>query len=155
MQVPSGVAILTPSGIPVRSAMTMMPCHRPGSEAACSSSGAPAQPQYEFMGPWLGPLGIMAGLPAVCYALVYTCNAGGCSLLSSPAQWPGFPPGSQVFSGTACMVYIGWVLAQVTGLLAPIHGTTFTDIVLLQCVGPCLHTLTGTRRRCCTCCSLG
>ena len=29
------------------------------------------------MGPWIGPLGIMLGLPAVCYALVYTCNAGG------------------------------------------------------------------------------
>jgi hypothetical protein len=29
------------------------------------------------MGPWLGPLGIMLGLPGVCYALVYTCNAGG------------------------------------------------------------------------------
>ena len=29
------------------------------------------------MGPWMGPLGIMLGLPGVCYALVYTCNAGG------------------------------------------------------------------------------
>ena len=29
------------------------------------------------MGPWVGPLGIMLGLPGVCYLLVYTCNAGG------------------------------------------------------------------------------
>jgi len=43
-----------------------------------SSPGRPLHKQeYEFLGPWIGPVGIMLGLPGVCYALVYTCNAGG------------------------------------------------------------------------------
>ena len=78
-----------------------------------SSSAEPAEPQYEFMGPWMGPLGIMAGLPAVCYALVYTCNAGGCSVLKGPAHWPGFPPGTSLFTWEATAVFLGWFFAQV------------------------------------------
>lgn len=37
------------------------------------------------MGPWIGPLGIMLGLPGVCYLLAFTCNAGGehCPLTTS------------------------------------------------------------------------
>jgi hypothetical protein len=62
------------------------------------------------MGPWLGPLGIMAGLPAVCYALVYACNEGGCSI----KQAPGFPPGTQLFTWEALIVLLSWFLLQVS-----------------------------------------
>ena len=65
------------------------------------------------MGPWIGPLGIMVGLPVVAYGLVYTCNTAGCSILKGPASWPGFPPGTQLFSWRALGVYVGWILAQV------------------------------------------
>lgn len=30
--------------------------------------------EYHFAGPILGPLGIIVGLPLVCYLLVYSCN---------------------------------------------------------------------------------
>ena len=46
-------------------------------DAISSGDDRYRKPEYDFVGPWLGPLGIMLGLPAVCYALVYVCNAGG------------------------------------------------------------------------------
>lgn len=46
-------------------------------DGASTANKASREQEYEFMGPWIGPLGIMLGLPGVCYALVYTCNAGG------------------------------------------------------------------------------
>ena len=46
-------------------------------DGVSTTSKRPQEQEYEFMGPWIGPLGIMLGLPGVCYALVYTCNAGG------------------------------------------------------------------------------
>ena len=53
-----------------------------------STASKPSQEQeYEFLGPWIGPLGIMLGLPGVCYALVYTCNAGGEPSLKPQAGW--------------------------------------------------------------------
>ena len=75
------------------------------------------------MGPWIGPLGIMIGLPVVAYGLVYTCNAAGCSLLKGPASWPGFPPGTQLFTWQALGVYMGWILAQVL-IQASFKGAT-------------------------------
>ncbi len=47
----------------------------------------PQEQEYEFMGPWIGPVGIMLGLPGVCYALVYTCNAGGEHFLLPKPRW--------------------------------------------------------------------
>ena len=53
------------------------------------------------------------------YGLVYTCNAAGCSALKGPASWPGFPPGTQLFTWQALGVYVGWILAQVPVHLLP------------------------------------
>lgn len=55
------------------------------------------QPHFEFFGPYLGPIGIILGLPAVCYALVWACNAGGCLALTPQLSLPGFPPGQRFF----------------------------------------------------------
>lgn len=55
------------------------------------------QPHFEFMGPYVGPLGIIFGLPAVCYALVWACNVGGCLELAPRLSVPGFPPGQRFF----------------------------------------------------------
>ena len=52
--------------------------------------------EYEFLGPWIGPVGIMLGLPGVCYALVYTCNAGG-----GPCLLDGWQP--QELSGPSLL----------------------------------------------------
>jgi hypothetical protein len=39
---------------------------------------------WEFNGPYLGPIGVTLGLPAVCYLLVALCNGEQCLSLSSP-----------------------------------------------------------------------
>ncbi|CAK0783472.1 hypothetical protein CVIRNUC_006671 [Coccomyxa viridis] len=82
-------------------------------DASSSGDAKHRKPEYEFMGPWLGPLGIMLGLPAVCYALVYVCNAGGCDALRGPVAWPGFPEGPPIITWEACAVLSGWLAWQV------------------------------------------
>lgn len=66
---------------------------------------------FEFMGPLLGPFGIMAGLPLVCYGLVYVCNCDGCLGLSG-LSIPGFPTHSQLISTQAFFAIIGWMAFQ-------------------------------------------
>ena len=39
--------------------------------------------QYDFMGPNVGPIAIMAGLPVVNFMLWYGCNATGCATFAS------------------------------------------------------------------------
>lgn len=70
-------------------------------------------PEFEFFGPYVGPLGIVLGLPAVIYALVYACNASGCMHLAPAFSIPGFPPGQRLFSWQALAVYVGWFALQV------------------------------------------
>lgn len=70
-------------------------------------------PEFEFFGPYLGPLGIVFGLPAVIYALVYACNASGCMHLAPAFSIPGFPRGQRLFSWQALAVYVGWFVLQV------------------------------------------
>lgn len=71
-----------------------------------------ANPHYEFGGP-IGALGIVLGLPAVCYGLVVTCNAHHCVSLDydSIAGIPAltFPSGTVLFSPEACAVFLGWM----------------------------------------------
>ena len=71
-----------------------------------------ANPHYEFGGP-IGALGIVLGLPAVCYGLVVTCNAHHCVSLDydSIAGIPSltFPSGTVLFSPEACAVFLGWM----------------------------------------------
>ena len=84
----------------------------PGTGLA-SESAAALPAALQFFGPHLGPLGIMLGLPAVCYALVYACNASGCMHLAPKFSIPGFPPGQRLFSWQALGVYVAWLVAQV------------------------------------------
>ncbi|KAL0051038.1 hypothetical protein WJX82_000999 [Trebouxia sp. C0006] len=67
--------------------------------------------EYEFMGPVLGPIGIMAALPLVCYGLVYACNAQG-RLDIRNMFIPGFPPQSQLISREAFLAIFGWMAFQ-------------------------------------------
>ena len=73
--------------------------------------------EYEFFGPYLGPIALIIGLPALCYALVYICNSDGCiSITDGPAGWkklPGFPDGVKLFSWEACGVFLAWLLFQI------------------------------------------
>mmetsp|Transcript_11157 Transcript_11157/g.15190 ORF Transcript_11157/g.15190 Transcript_11157/m.15190 type:complete len:425 (+) Transcript_11157:302-1576(+) len=67
---------------------------------------------YEFEGPYLGPIGVIIGLPVVCYGLVFVCNASGCleagpSLLDSI---PGFLPGTVLLSWEGLAVAAGWMV---------------------------------------------
>ena len=62
-------AFVCPSG---RSNKNKMVATRSKTKAAAAS-----KPHYEFGGP-IGALGIIFGLPAVCYGLVLFCNANGC-----------------------------------------------------------------------------
>ena len=84
-----------------------------GSSGAAASKRPPRrhsdhEPEFEFFGPYFGPLGIMLGLPAVCYFLVYACNASGCMHLAPRFSIPGFPPGQRLFTWQAVGVYLAW-----------------------------------------------
>lgn len=68
--------------------------------------------EFEFLGPYLGPAGIILGLPVVCFALVYACNAGGCLELTPALSLPGFPAGQRFWSTDALLVVLGWVAVQ-------------------------------------------
>ena len=89
-----------------------------GGPAAAAANGSarrprkPKRPEFEFFGPYLGPLGILLGLPAVCYALVYACNASGCMHLAPRFSIPGFPPGQRLFTWQALVAYCAWFAFQ-------------------------------------------
>lgn len=89
-----------------------------GGPAAAAANGSarrprkPKRPEFEFFGPYLGPLGILMGLPAVCYALVYACNASGCMHLAPSFSIPGFPPGQRLFTWQALAAYCAWFAFQ-------------------------------------------
>jgi hypothetical protein len=73
---------------------------------------------FEFGGPNAGPLAIMLGLPAVCYALMYTCNSAACYKLTAPFAVPGFSPGTAVFSWQAVGVVVSWMLFMASKTVA-------------------------------------
>ena len=66
--------------------------------------------EYEFMGPVVGPVAIMALLPLVCYGLVYICNADGC--LNMSLSIPGFARHSQLISTQGTLAILGWMAFQ-------------------------------------------
>lgn len=84
---------------------------------------------YEFFGPVIGPLGIIVGLPAVCYALVYLCHAETCFSLVSPLKPLSWD--FRIFTWEAALVFLGWLLFQVAlHLILPgekIEGTKLAD----------------------------
>jgi Delta14-sterol reductase len=71
------------------------------------------KPEYEFLGPYLGPIGIILGLPFVCYMLVFACNAQGCLRLTPHFNLPGFLPTQKFFTWEATAVAFGWFFFQV------------------------------------------
>lgn len=62
---------------------------------------------FEFCGPH-GPIGIVIGLPLVCYGLVYSCNSGGC-LSFKDRDLPGFPAGTKLITFEGFSVFLGWM----------------------------------------------
>ena len=89
-----------------------------------------ADQQYEFVGPVLGPMAVMVGLPAVCYGLVYACNAGGCFNFQN-LSLPGLPPQTQLISTEAFVAILGWLAFQIVlHLFLPgkkLQGTLLAD----------------------------
>jgi protein-S-isoprenylcysteine O-methyltransferase Ste14 len=90
-----------------------------------SSSSTSEAPHYEFGGP-IGALGIVVGLPLVCYGLVAFCNENGC-VKPSELRWPidasalpSWPRGVPLFSVDACLVFLGWMAFTIaTHLILP------------------------------------
>lgn len=96
--------------------------------AAAAAASAPVE--YEFMGPYLGPIGMMIGLPIVCYGLMAACNEGGCVSASDPfGTWPGLPAGARVWSPRAFAVVFGWMAAHLAVHVAA-EGETRKGVVL-------------------------
>lgn len=73
--------------------------------------------QYEFFGPTVGPLGIMIGLPVVCYGLVYGCNRHSCLTWtwtdSTGTDFPSWPSGEKLFTWEAMGVFMMWMGFQI------------------------------------------
>lgn len=89
-----------------------------------------ADQEYEFMGPVLGPMVIMVALPAVCYGLVYACNAEDCLSLAD-LSLPGLAPHTQLISTEAFTAILGWLAFQIVlHLMLPgqhIQGTLLSN----------------------------
>ena len=102
-----------------------------------------AEVHYEFWGPYLGPVGIIVGLPAVCFGLFAACNQTGCVRLPGDLSWPAWPPSAQLLSTDACLAVAGWIVAQaVLHCLVPgkrVRGAELRDGVQLT------YKLTGAR----------
>lgn len=78
-----------------------------------TAARAPAKHHYEFLGPNIGPLGIMIGLPAVCYALVFLCHEEYCLSFTEPYDLVKAVEQVQFFSWEAMLVFLGWMLFQI------------------------------------------
>ena len=96
--------------------------------------------EYEFLGPVVGPAGIMVALPLVCYGLVYICNADGC-LGVNGLRTRGFPSQTQLISAEACLAVAGWMAFQIALHLA-LPGN-FVEGVLLPNGKRLKYKLTG------------
>lgn len=88
---------------------------------------------FEFCGPVAGPLAMLFGLPAVCYALLATCNASGCVStlrdLLCPSRWPGLPAAGGLVSGAGFVAVFAWFFAQ-AAIHVALPGTRRKGVVL-------------------------
>ena len=87
---------------------------------------------YEFFGPNLGPIGIMIGLPSVCYGLVFACNAENCiDSWAGVKLLPAWPEGQKFFTWEATVVFLMWMGFQIMlHLLLPgekVEGTVLPN----------------------------
>ena len=67
-------------------------------------------PDYEFFGPYIGPVAIILGLPAICIGLVAACNQSGCTNWSLAPPRP--PDDWRLFDKYASAAVLGWILFQ-------------------------------------------
>lgn len=75
--------------------------------------------EYEFLGPYVGPVGIVLGLPAVMYGLYGFCGSHGCVSLA-PFSIPEFTLGkTTIISLEGFAVFLGWLLAVVSDIVFP------------------------------------
>lgn len=65
--------------------------------------------EYEFCGPFVGPVALIIGLPAICYLLFYACNASGCASWTSIIGVPGFA-NTPLITWSGLLTYCGWFL---------------------------------------------
>ena len=89
-----------------------------------------ADQEYEFLGPIFGPVGIIILLPAVCYGLVYICNAGSCISLKHLTV-PSLPAQTELISSEGFLAILCWVALQtLLHLSLPgqhVHGTPLVN----------------------------
>mmetsp|Transcript_43519 Transcript_43519/g.111278 ORF Transcript_43519/g.111278 Transcript_43519/m.111278 type:complete len:423 (-) Transcript_43519:208-1476(-) len=94
-------------------------------------AGTSPADEYEFLGPWLGPVGIVFGLPAVCYALVLLCGGNGCATLAPLSMPPVELHRDTLYSHAGLGVFLGWVVYVVAlHLLLPgkrVQGATLSN----------------------------
>ena len=127
---------------PRRSArLAATPTPRAPPTSRSRSRGAPSShnqrneqaPSFEFCGPLLGPVGMLFGLPAVCYSLLATCNASGCMAsvrdLVRPATWPGLPAAGGLVSGAGFVAVFALFFAQAV-IHVVLPGTRRKGVVL-------------------------
>ena len=95
-----------------------------------------ARSNFEFQGPYLGPIVLVLGLPAICYGLIHACNGRGCIGRSS-WHWPGLPEGTLLFSWQATAVYLAWLLLQVQTAFGGICNVMLAVTEILQLLVTC------------------
>lgn len=74
-------------------------------------SRAPGKQEFEFFGPYLGPIGIPIATISTCFALYHLCGAHGCASL---LDW-SLPPAAlgPWLTWQAVAVYLGWLAFQI------------------------------------------
>ena len=90
----------------------------------------PKTKHFEFSGPYLGPIGIVFGLPLLVWAAAFFCNdASGWSTL--PNALPSWDDVRGTFSWEALGIYTAWWLLQaVLHVVVPgavMEGVTLRD----------------------------
>jgi len=94
----------------------------------------PVTTEFEFMGPYLGSLGVSFGLPVLVWAASYYCNNIGWP--SIPKALPTLADVRACFSLEALAVYVGWWAFQAAlYMLVPgdvIDGTQLRDGKVLK-----------------------
>jgi len=73
-------------------------------------SNSQGKESFEFLGPWFGPLGIVFGLPVVCYALALLCSDKGCFTLSPMSIPPLDVKMNDVVHLSGISVFLGWII---------------------------------------------
>ena len=100
----------------------------PASSAATKSpSPAPTHFEYEFLGPVLGPAGILIGLPLLVWSAAFFLRGAGWHTI--PSALPTLADVRGSFSWEALLVYAGWVIFQAI-LYCVVPGATARGTVL-------------------------